>query len=283
VTPRPDLVDLHLHTTASDGRCTPLELVERAAAARLTVMAVTDHDTTASVDDVRAHAAARGIEAIAGIEVTAVEDGRDIHVLGYFLNPSNATLVKFLTDQRRTRVDRVKAIANRLQGLGMPIDLSAALAEVDPQSGRAIGRPQVARAMVDAGHVATTTEAFDVWLGRDRPAFVPRSGPSPETVILVIQRAGGVASLAHPGRTGIDPRIPALRDAGLDAIEVYHSDHDAAACERYRRLADDLGLMMTGGSDYHGDPAHGVHIGGSPLPQEAWQRLSLARRRHARR
>lgn len=246
-------------------------------------MAVTDHDTTASVDDVRTHAAERGIEAIAGIEVTAVEAGRDIHVLGYFLNPSNPTLITFLDQQRQTRVDRVKAIADLLQQLGMPIDLGRALAGVHPQSGRAIGRPQVARAMVDAGHVANTREAFELWLASDRPAFVPRAGPSPETVILTIQRAGGVASLAHPGRTRIDARIPALRDDGLDAIEAYHSDHDAATSERYRRLADDLGLMMTGGSDYHGDPAHGVHIGASPLPQEAWQRLSLARRRHARR
>lgn len=283
VTPRPGLVDLHLHTTASDGRCSPLELVEQAAAAGLTVMAVTDHDTTAAVDDVRTHAAERGIEAIPGIEVTAVDEGRDIHVLGYFLNPSNPTLIKFLADQRRTRVDRVKAIADRLRELGMSIDLTAALADVDVESGRAIGRPQVARAMMDAGYVASTREAFDVWLGRDQPAFVPRSGPSPETVILTIQRAGGVASLAHPGRTAIDARIPEFRDAGLDAIEAYHSDHDAAAIDRYRRLADDLGLMMTGGSDYHGDPAHGVRIGASPLPQEAWQRLSLARRRHARR
>jgi len=245
-------------------------------------MAATDHDTTASVDEVRTRAAERGIEAIAGIEITAVEEGRDIHVLGYFLHPSDPALIAFLAEQRRVRVDRVRAIAARLDELGMPIDLSGPLAVTDRQSGRAIGRPQVARAMVAAGHVSSTREAFDAWLGRDQPAFVPRSGPTPEVVIVMIHRASGVASLAHPGRTAIDARIPSLRDAGLDALEVYHSDHDPATSNRYRRLADDLGMLMTGGSDYHGDPAHGVPIGGSPLPREAWERLHAARHRHAR-
>jgi predicted metal-dependent phosphoesterase TrpH len=281
VTLRPNLVDLHLHTTASDGRCNPIELLEQAAAAGLSVMAVTDHDTTASVDDVRAHAAEHGIEAIPGIEITAVEDGRDIHVLGYFLRTTDASFREFLAGQRRVRVDRVQTIAGRLAALGMPVDLNAVLDAAGQQSGRAIGRPQVARAMVAAGYVADTREAFDKWLARDQPAFVPRSGPSPETVIETIHRAGGLASLAHPGRTLIDARIPALRDAGLDALEAYHSDHDAPSVERYHRMADALGLLLTGGSDYHGDPVHGVSIGRSTLPSECWQRLHAARHRHA--
>ena len=273
------MIDLHLHTTASDGRCTPFELVEQAAAAGITVMAATDHDTTASVDEVRAMAGARGIEAIAGIEITAVENGRDVHVLGYFLTQSDPSLKTFLASQRQARVDRVRRIAARLIELGMPVDLSALLAATR-DSGRSIGRPQVARALVAAGHVSSTREAFDVWLGADRPAFVPRSGPSPEMVIAAIHRSAGLASLAHPGRTAIDARIPALRDSGLDAIEVYHSDHDASAADRYRRMAGDLGLLMTGGSDYHGDPTHGVSIGSSTLPRGDWERLHAARHRH---
>jgi 3',5'-nucleoside bisphosphate phosphatase len=243
-------------------------------------MAATDHDTIASVEEVRIRAAERGIDAIAGIEITAVEGGRDIHVLGYFLNSADPDFLAFLTSQRRTRIDRVRAIATRLAELGLPVDLSGALAD-GQQSGRAIGRPQVARAMIDAGHVATAREAFEQWLGTDQPAFVPRSGPSPERVIATIHQAGGLASLAHPGRTKIDARIPELRDAGLDALEAYHSDHDAAAAEAYRRMADDLGLLITGGSDYHGDPSYGVSIGGSTLPFDAWQRLHTARHRHA--
>jgi predicted metal-dependent phosphoesterase TrpH len=274
-------VDLHLHTTASDGRCSPLELVEQVVAAGVSVMATTDHDTTASVEEVGLRAAERGIDAIPGIEITAVEDGRDIHVLGYFLRTSDASFRQFLAGQRRTRVDRVHAIAGRLAELGMPIDVSDALAVVAQQSTRAIGRPQVARAMVAAGHVADIREAFDKWLGPNLPAFVPRTGPSPEIVIETIHRAGGLASLAHPGRTQIDGRIHALRHAGLDALEAYHPDHDAAAAERYHRMADDLGLLITGGSDYHGDPVHGVSIGSSTLPSECWQRLHAARHRHA--
>jgi predicted metal-dependent phosphoesterase TrpH len=244
-------------------------------------MAVTDHDTTAAVEDVRVRAAERGIDAIPGVEVTAIEDGRDIHTLGYFLRTTDASFREFLVGQRRIRIDRAQAIARRLAELGMPVDLSAALATAGQQTARAIGRPQVARAMVAAGHVADTREAFDKWLGRDQPAFVPRSGPSPEIVIETIHRAGGLASLAHPGRTQIDARIPALRAAGLDALEAYHSDHDAETVKRYHRMADALGLLMTGGSDYHGDPVHGVPIASSTLPLEYWQRLHAARHRHA--
>jgi predicted metal-dependent phosphoesterase TrpH len=274
------MIDLHLHTTASDGRSTPRELVEHAASAGLIVMAVTDHDTTASIDEVRAHARERGIEVVPGIEITAVEGGRDVHVLGYFLDPADAKLVEFLAGQRQTRVNRARAIAAALAELGMPIDLEASLAELRRLPGRSIGRPQVARAMVIAGHVANTREAFDRWLGRDRPAFIPRSGSPPEDVIAIIQRAGGLASLAHPGRTNIDARIPALRAAGLDAIEVYHSDHDAVTIGRYRQLAIELELLMTGGSDFHGDPNHGVMVGTATLPDDAWQRLHAARHRH---
>jgi len=277
---RPPRIDLHLHTTASDGRCSPAALVEHAEAAGLTVIAATDHDTTAAVGEVRKLAAARGIDAIPGIEITAVEDGRDVHMLGYFLTSSDA-FQAFLADQRRARVDRVHAIAARLAELRMPVDMTRALEEAARHGSRAIGRPQIARAMVQAGHVADTREAFEKWLGAGLPAFVPRSGPSPEAVIGTIHRAGGLASLAHPGRTQIDGRIAALRDAGLDALEVHHPDHDAAAVERYRRMADDLGLLITGGSDYHGDPVHGIAIGAATLPPDAWERLYAARHRHA--
>ena len=275
------MIDLHLHTTASDGRRTPVELVTEAAAAGLAVMAVTDHDTMASTDDVRQLAAEHDIDAIAGIEITAVDEGRDVHVLGYFLDHSHGGLVEFLSAQRDVRVKRVRAIAARLADLNMLIDLRPALLEVSLLPGRSIGRPQVARAMVSAGHVSSTREAFDQWLGRDRPAFVPRTGSRPEEVIATIHRAGGLASLAHPGRTSMDARIPALRDAGLDAIEVYHSDHDGAMTARYHRMARALDLLMTGGSDYHGDPQHGVPLGAATLPDDAWQRLHAARHRHA--
>jgi predicted metal-dependent phosphoesterase TrpH len=277
------LVDLHLHTTASDGRCTPAELVARAAAAGVTTMAATDHDTTAAIAAVRTHAERRGILSIPGIEITAVADGRDVHMLGYFFEPGDPGLETFLAAQRATRVARVGAIAERLAALGMPIDIRPLLAEAARQTGKSVGRPKVARAMIDAGYVADTREAFDRWLGRGCPAFVERAGASPEEVIAILHRAGGLASLAHPGRTGIDDRLQALCDAGLDVVEVYHSDHDAAAVDRYGRLAREFGLLVSGGSDFHGDPAHGFEPGQSTLPAPEWERLYAARDRHASR
>jgi hypothetical protein len=275
------MIDLHLHTTASDGRCTPRELVDRACVAGITVLAVTDHDTVDAVADVHAEARRRGLEPVVGIEITAVEVGRDVHVLGYFFDPSEPHLLEFLQMQRDTRIARVHRIAARLAGLGVPIDLQAVLDEAAQHPERSIGRPQLARALQRAGHVADTREAFDRFLGSGAPAFVSRPGRPPEEVIDVIHRAGGLASLAHPWRTQIDARIAELAAHGLDALEVYHSDHDAAAVEQYRRVATELGLLVTGGSDFHGDPTHGVEPGTAVLPADEWARLSAERRRHA--
>ncbi len=245
-------------------------------------MAVTDHDTTASVADVTALARERGIEVVAGIEVTAVEDGRDIHVLGYFIDAHQTQLAEFLVRQRMARIERVKAIGARLAELGMLIDVSGLVELAQSQPNRSVGRPQVARALIAAGHARDVQESFDNWLAHGRPAFVPRTGATPEAVVTIIHEAGGLASLAHPGRTRMDERLQALREAGLDAIEVHHPDHDAAAVERYGHLADDLDLLVTGGSDFHGDPSHGVVLGSVTLPRAAWERLNAARHRHVR-
>ena len=274
-------VDLHLHTTASDGRCTPSELVERVRAAGITVMAVTDHDTTDGVRDAQARGAELGVAVVPGIEITAVEEGRDVHMLAYFVDADDPALAAFLRQQRLSRVTRVQAIGARLAELGMPVDLGAVIAEAQLHAHRSIGRPQVARAMIAKGYVADMRQAFDRWLGQDAPAFVPRAGVAPEEVVAVVHRAGGLVSLAHPGRTRIDHRIAALRDAGLDALEVYHSDHDASDVARYHEMALALGLLASGGSDYHGDPSHGVMPGVATLPAPEWERLSAARHRHA--
>jgi predicted metal-dependent phosphoesterase TrpH len=270
-------VDLHLHTTASDGWLTPSALVERAAAAGVHVMAITDHDTTAAIVEGRAAAGRLGIDVVAGIEVTAVEDGRDVHVLGYFIDPGDAEFNAFLTTQRTRRIARVQAIAARLATLGVPVDVAPLVAMAEAQSGKSIGRPQIARAMIDAGHARDIADAFDRYLAIGQPGFVPREGPSIGVVIDALHRAGGIASLAHPGKTQIDERIPALRQAGLDAIEAFHSDHDDAARARYAALAAELGCLVTGGSDFHGDPSHGREPGAVSVPPEAWARLCAAR------
>lgn len=266
-------VDLHLHTTASDGRSTPRELVAHAVAGGVSVMAATDHDTIAACADVRTIAAEHGIEAITGIEITAVEESRDVHVLGYFIDIADTSLAAFLSAQREARIARVEAIGARLAELGVPIDIEPILEQARRQPNRSVGRPQVARALVAAGHVTDTRAAFDRWLADGHPAFVPRLGATAEAVIEIIHRAGGIASIAHPGKTRIDGRLTSLRDAGLDAIEAFHTDHDPATVARYTRLADDLGLLVTGGSDFHGDPAHGSMPGSVTLPAAHWQRL----------
>jgi predicted metal-dependent phosphoesterase TrpH len=276
------VIDLHLHTTASDGRLTPTELVARAASCGVRILAVTDHDTTGGIDEAAAAAGRHGVEVIPGIEVTAVEGGRDVHLLGYFFDGRDERLLRFLAAQRATRITRIAEIAAQLAELGLPVNVQPILEDARTHHTRSVGRPTLARAMVDAGHVATTREAFDLWLGQDRPAFVARAGPSPEDVISVIHDAGGIVSLAHPGRTKIDARIAPLGAAGLDAIEAYHSDHDEPTAQGYAALARQLDMLVSGGSDFHGHPGHGLEPGASTLPQPDWERLSSAREKHGR-
>lgn len=265
------MIDLHLHTTASDGRSTPAELVEAVAAADIRVMAVTDHDTVAAHDEVAALGAVRGLTVLTGIEITAVEEGRDVHVLGYGFRADDPAFQSFLTIQMATRRERTHRIGARLAELGVPIDVDAVMAAVP--AGRSVGRPHIARALVAAGHVRSVTEAFDRWLGGGCPAFVPREGAPVRDVVAVVGRAGGLAALAHPGKAGIDARLRAFVDAGLPAIEVFHPDHSPSVRERYRQFAEAHGLLMTGGSDYHGDPEQGRAPGCARVPDAVWPAL----------
>ena len=249
------MIDLHLHTTASDGHLPPAHLVARVAAAGITTMSVTDHDTVAGLAEVAVAATSRGIRLVSGIEITAVAEGRDVHLLGYFFDPDSAPFLTFLEGQRALRVARVREIGARLASLGRPVDVEALVTTAATRPGSSIGRPQIARALVSAGHVSSVQEAFERWLATGLPAFVPRTGPSPSTVVDVVHAAGGVVSFAHPAVTRRDDLIRPLADHGLDAIEVYHSDHRPEDVQQYRGLAQRLGVLVSGGSDFHGDPA----------------------------
>ena len=268
------MIDLHTHTTASDGRCTPAELVTRAAAAGVDVLSVTDHDTTAATADAAAACAAAAIEFVPGIEITAVVGGRDVHVLGYFIDSGSGALSAFLAEQRRRRIDRIRQIIDRLATLGIVLDAESVLRPGREDSSKAAGRPWVARALVAGGHAADTKEAFDRFLATGQPAFVPRIGPTPAEVFSQIHASGGVASLAHPGLTARDDLIPEFVKHGLDALEVHHSKHTVDDVVRYLAMAERGNLAVTGGSDYHGDASHDV---GGPgcvsLPRDAFQRL----------
>ncbi|MEP6783492.1 MAG: PHP domain-containing protein [Acidobacteriota bacterium] len=259
------MIDLHMHTTASDGRLTPAELVGRAAAAGLTTISVTDHDTVAAIDEVTAAAESAGIRVIPGIEITSVDSGRDVHMLGYLFDQSSEKLLELLVKQRALRVSRVREIADRLAALGMFVDADSVIAAAASRPGSSVGRPQLARALVRAGHVASVQQAFDQWLATGCPAFVPRTGPSPAMVIDAIHEAGGVASFAHPGVTKRDDLIAPLIDRGLDAIEAYHSDHTPEDVAEYRNMAIRFNALVSGGSDFHGeDPASAKATGGKP-------------------
>jgi predicted metal-dependent phosphoesterase TrpH len=247
------LIDLHLHTTASDGTLAPAELVARAASIGIIILSVTDHDTTAGFEEARTAAGRLGVTLVPGIEVTAVENERDVHILGYFIDPDAPRLAEFLSLQRAARVRRVVLIADRLRALGCPIDVEPLLDAAGRDRGRSIGRPQIADALVTSGYARDRDDVFDRFLGHDKPAFVPRAGEAPERIVDVIRDAGGIASLAHPGLLRNDDLIPRLARAGLAALEVRHSDHDAATERHYRELARANGLAVSGGSDYHGD------------------------------
>lgn len=246
------MIDLHTHTTASDGALEPRALVERAYRLGIRTLSVTDHDTVAGVSEAAAEAAARGMEFLPGIEITAVHDRRDVHMLAYFLDPEPAGLTAFLERQRQDRSRRAREMSARLAALGAPIDIEDLIAGA-AAAGTAVARPTVARALLDAGHVTSLQQAFDRWLADGRAAYVPRIGATPADVVRLVMQAGGVAGLAHPGLLRKDELIPDLAVAGLGAIEVYHSDHDAGAQARYLRLAERYDLAVSGGSDFHGD------------------------------
>jgi predicted metal-dependent phosphoesterase TrpH len=245
-------IDLHLHTTASDGRCTPTELVGRAARLGLTTISVTDHDTMAGVVEATEAAREAGIALIPGIEITAVHGGKDVHVLGYNLPEGAPSLARLVADQRSLRLERAREIIRRLERMGAPIDADG-LFRLGAASGKALARPHIAQSLVAAGHASSVAEAFERFIGDECGAYVPHQGASPGEVVEMIRGNGGIAAFAHPARTNRDELIAQLVEVGLNALEVYHCAHDAAAQARYEQLARYYGLCSTGGSDYHGE------------------------------
>ena len=251
-----------------------------ARGAGLAVISVTDHDTVAAVDEAAAACAAEGLRLVPGIEITAAREGAEVHVLGYFMDHRSPRLLAFLASQRADRVRRITAMLGRLRDLGLAVDEAEVLG--DQPGGRAIGRPLIARAMVRAGYVQTAREAFDLYLGEGRPAFVARQAPDPVAVFDIIHEARGIASLAHPALLAHDEWIAGLAAAGLDALEAHYMEHTADLVLHYRELAAAHGLAVSGGSDYHGDVRYGPQRpGDAVLPPDAFAQLEgvAARRR----
>jgi predicted metal-dependent phosphoesterase TrpH len=265
-------VDLHSHTTASDGTLAPRELVRLAARHGVRVLAVTDHDSTGGVreamDEARSLAS---LEIVPGLEINCDVSGAEIHVLGYCVDWEAPWFQEFLGAQREERRQRVYRIAERLAELGMPIEPDAVFALVKEGSA---GRPHVAQAMVDRGYVKSIREAFDRYLSRNGPANVPRRRLTPAEAVRIIRRARGVPVLAHPGLANRDELIPELVDAGLLGIEAFYPEHSSGQITMYREMCARLGLVATGGSDFHGPRVGGVkHPGVQPVPESAWVEL----------
>lgn len=273
-------IDLHAHTTASDGTYTPGELVREAAQRGVRVLAVTDHDSVDAIEP--ALAAAREhppLEIVPGIEINTDGPGGEVHVLGYFLDHTAGWLGALLREFREERAARIHRIADRLAALGHPVDPDEVLALV--QEGSA-GRPHVAQVMVRRGYVETVREAFDRFLAAGKPAYVPHRKLVPAEACGIIRRAGGLAVMAHPGFNP-DPEamIRGLAAAGLlDGVECYYAEHSPEQTARFVALCRALDLVPTGGSDFHGPRVRAAVLGQPPVPRAAWDAL---RRRAGRR
>jgi 3',5'-nucleoside bisphosphate phosphatase len=270
-------VDLHLHSSASDGAFAPPVVVRRAAAAGLAAVALTDHDTVAGVPAAIEAGKQLGVRVVSGCEFSVAAPWGEMHVLGYFLPPDSVTLERFLVGCRADRERRGRAMVERLHRVGVSLGEEDVLAEAQ---GGAIGRPHVARALVRRGHVSTVGEAFDRYLARGRPAFVDKTLPAFEAVSALVHHVGGIVSAAHLKERGTRTLLQTLRSQGLDAVETRHPSHDPEQRARLTDLALELGLHRTGGSDWHGesfgDEDHGT-IGSEHVPAEWLERLEAAR------
>jgi 3',5'-nucleoside bisphosphate phosphatase len=254
-------LDLHSHSTVSDGLDSPAALVGRMAEAGITALALTDHDSLQGLPEAREEAGRRGIELIAGAEISAEWGGQDdIHLLALFVDEKNETFLHQLALRQVERRTRGERMAGKLVEHGYAIDLDAIRADV----GDGVwGRPHLARALVRAGYAASNDEAFDRFLGREHPWYVPYPKWEAVAVVRAIRAAGGVSSLAHAvWYRDTDALVRALAGEGLDAIEIFHPDHRPEEERRFSALARELGLASTAGSDFHGTPEGRKRPGG---------------------
>lgn len=261
--------DFHLHSTASDGVRSPTWVIETAAARGVRHLALTDHDTTAGLTEAQEAAHRLGVGFVPGIEIGADYRGRDVHLLGYGIDPDSPSLQAFLGWQRDGRARRMELAVERLAEHGITIDLGRVRAIA---GGASIGRPHLARALVEAGYVGSVQEAFDSWLAEGQPGYVARDRLGPQEAIEVIHRAGGVAVAAHPLFLGeaYAEIVRELAPMGLDGVETYYKHYDPDTVAAHERLAASLGLAMSGGSDYHGlGNPNDREIGDIPFPQDA--------------
>jgi predicted metal-dependent phosphoesterase TrpH len=274
--------DLHLHTRFSDGTFSPEELVAQAVKHGLAAIALTDHDTVEGCAIAARECEAAGIGFITGTELTAEHDDTEVHLLGYFLDTRNERLLVEINKFQTVRQQRIHEMVARINELGVPLQLETVFALANCKSP---GRPHVARALVKEGLIKSLDEAFERFLKKGRPAWVPKARMSALESIELIHQAGGLAVMAHPGLNRTDEIIPGLVKADLDGIECFHTKHSTAMSERYLEIADQYHLLVTGGSDCHGYSKGKPLIGTVKLPYDHVERMTasvIARRQTAR-
>ena len=263
-------VDLHLHSRYSDGTYAPEEVAAQARRYELAAIALTDHDSVEGCADAERACRALGVEFVVGIELTAEQEGNELHILGYGFDPQNARLLMEIARFQEVRQNRVREMVERLNRIKVPLAVDAVFALANC---RAPGRPHVARALVAAGLCRNVDEAFERFLKKHRPAWVPKFKMSGEKALELIHQAGGVAVLAHPGLNHTDEVIPGMVAAGLDGIECFHTKHSTTTAEYYLQLADRFNLLVTGGSDCHGMSKGKPLIGSVKVPYQHLEQL----------
>ncbi|MEW6777186.1 MAG: PHP domain-containing protein [Bdellovibrionota bacterium] len=264
-----DFIDLHSHSTRSDGVLSPVELVEKAHASGVRVLALTDHDTMMGVPEAMKAAEKLGMRLIPGIEISTTTHGRGCHLLAYFDRwEMTATFAQFMQQRLEARERRFDEMVGKFGKIGIAIDAARVRKQAN---GGAITRPHVAKALLEQGIVKDYQEAFDKYLGNGKPCYVPYEKLPTADTIKEVHQHGGFTSVAHPGLEKFtEQEISDLKAAGLDGLEVYHYDHDASARKKYRVIAEKLGLLLTGGSDFHGNNHRSFYTsntekGGVPL------------------
>jgi predicted metal-dependent phosphoesterase TrpH len=264
----PAFIDLHTHSTASDGTLPPEQVIEAAAACGLRALALTDHDTIGGIPAAREAGERLGIRVITGVELSAFQDGHEVHVLALHLSQLD-TLHKRLEDLRASRFSRAEKIVEKLNELGIPITLDEVLLQ---SNGGAVGRPHIARALIARGVVHDFRDAFMRYLGGNGSAFVPKDKLSIEDAIAIAHDAGALAIWAHPGDGGRREKLEPLVAAGLDGVEIRHPSHSGEDIKRLQALTDFFGLVPSGGSDWHGATEGPRRLGMMNVPVEWLER-----------